>query len=207
MLDRSAITDALRARVRKELPEVKEIGDAGLAAKVVEAWALALASSSFGAIAEIEPSGNPGVNTLKRGSQTDHIRGVTRMALALAEQLQAQLPDLRVDRDLLIAGALCHDVGKPWEFDPENRRRWEADPRAAGLPAIRHPAFGVHVCLTVGLPEEVAHCAAAHSGEGELLVRSLENTIIHHADYAFWGMARAGGLLVPESIAELKVRH
>jgi putative nucleotidyltransferase with HDIG domain len=207
MLDRSAITDELRARVRKELPEVDEIRDPELAAKVVEAWALALASSSFGAIAEIEPSGNPGVNTLKRGSQTDHIRGVTRMALALAEQLQAQLPDLRIDRDILIAGALCHDVGKPWEFDPANRRRWESDPRAGGLPAIRHPAFGVHVCLTVGLPEEVAHCAAAHSGEGELLVRSLENTIVHHADYAFWGIARAGDLLVPETIAELKVRH
>jgi putative nucleotidyltransferase with HDIG domain len=197
----------LRARVREELPEVEEIRDAALAAKVVEAWALTLASSSFRAIAEIEPSGNPGVNTLKRGSQTDHIRGVTRMALALAEQLQAQLPDLRIDRDVLIAGALCHDVGKPFEFDPANRRRWEADPRAAGLPSIRHPAFGVHVCLTVGLPEEVAHCAAAHSGEGELLVRSLENTIVHHADYAFWGIARAGDLLVPETIAELKVRH
>jgi putative nucleotidyltransferase with HDIG domain len=207
MLDRSAVTDELRARVREELPEVEQIGDAGLAAKVVEAWALALASSSFGALAEIEPSGNPGVNTLKRGTQADHIRGVTRMALALAEQLQAQLPDLRIDRDILIAGALCHDVGKPWEFDPENRRRWESDPRAAGLPSIRHPAFGVHVCLTVGLPEEVAHCAAAHSGEGELLVRSLENTIVHHADYAFWGIARAGNLLAPESIAELKVRH
>jgi 23S rRNA maturation-related 3'-5' exoribonuclease YhaM len=122
MLDRSAITDALRARVRKELPEVEEIGDAGLAAKVVEAWALALASSSFGAIAEIEPSGNPGVNTLKRGSQTDHIRGVTRMALALAGQLQAQLPDLVVDRDILIAGALCHDSAS----------RLSSTPRTAG---------------------------------------------------------------------------
>ena len=40
---------------------------------------------------------------------------------------------------------------------------------------------------------------AAHSGDGELLVRSLENTIIHHADYAFWGIARAGGLLEPET--------
>ena len=207
MLDRNAVTDELRARVRTELPEVEEIRDPELRDRVIEAWALALAASSFGAIAEIEPSGNPGVNTLKRGSQTDHIRGVTRMALALAEQLQAQLPDLRIDRDVLIAGALCHDVGKPWEFDPANRRRWEADPRAAGLPSIRHPAFGVHVCLTVGLPEEVAHCAAAHSGEGELLVRSLENTIVHHADYAFWGIARAGDLLVPETIAELKVRH
>jgi putative nucleotidyltransferase with HDIG domain len=207
MLDPSAVTDALRARVRAELPEVEEIGDPELAAKVVEAWSLALASSSFGAIAEIEPSGNPGVNTLKRGSQTDHIRGVTRMALALAEQLQARLPDLAIDRDMLIAGALCHDVGKPFEFDPANRERWERAPRAAGLPAIRHPAFGVHVCLTVGLPEVVAHCAAAHSGVGDLLVRSLENTIVHHADYAFWAIARAADLLVPESIAELKVRH
>ena len=207
MLHGNAVTDELRTRVRTELPEVEEIRDPELRDRVIEAWALALAASSFGAIAEIEPSGNPGVNTLRRGSQTDHIRGVTRMALALAEQLQAQLPDLEIDRDVLIAGALCHDVGKPWEFDPANRRRWEADPRAAGLPSIRHPAFGVHVCLTVGLPEEVAHCAAAHSGEGELLVRSLENTIVHHADYAFWGIARAGDLLVPESVAELKVRH
>jgi hypothetical protein len=28
-------------------------------------------------------------------------------------------------------------------------------------------------------PEEVAHIAAAHSGEGELLVWSLEKTIVH----------------------------
>jgi putative nucleotidyltransferase with HDIG domain len=207
MLDPAKVTDELRARVRAELPEVDEIRDPELAGKVVEAWALALASSSFRAIAEIEPSGNPGVNTLRRGRQTDHIRGVTRMALALADALRGQFPELKVDRDLLIAGALCHDVGKPWEFDPENRRRWESRPRAAGLPSIRHPAFGVHVCLTAGLPEAVAHCAAAHSGEGELLVRSLENTIVHHADYAFWAICRAADLLLPETIAELKVRH
>ncbi|HZA66507.1 MAG TPA: HD domain-containing protein [Geminicoccaceae bacterium] len=207
MLDRSAVTDELRARVRAELPEVEEIRDPALRAKVVEAWALALAASSFGAIAEIEPSGNPGVNTLKRGSQADHIRGVTRLAMRIADEMSALMPDLKIDRDVLIAGALCHDVGKPWEFAPENRRRWESDPRAAGLPSVRHPAYGVHVCFTVGLPEAVAHCAAAHSGEGELLVRSLENTIVHHADYAFWAVCRAGDLLIPETAIELKVRH
>jgi putative nucleotidyltransferase with HDIG domain len=207
MLDPAKVTDELRARVRDELPEVEQIRDPELGAKVVEAWALALASSSFRAIAEIEPSGNPGVNTLKRGRQTDHIRGVTRLAMRIADEMRALMPDLELDRDILIAGALCHDVGKPWEFDPENRKRWQADPRAAGLPSVRHPAFGVHICFTVGLPEEVAHCAAAHSGEGELLVRSLENTIVHHADYAFWGICRAADLLIPETIAELKVRH
>jgi putative nucleotidyltransferase with HDIG domain len=207
MLDRSLVTDELRRRVRAELAEVEEIRNPELRDQVVEAWALALAASSFRAIAEIEPSGNPGVNTLKRGSQTDHIRGVTRLALRIADEMSVLMPDLQIDRDILIAGALCHDIGKPWEFDPENRKRWESAPRAAGLPSIRHPAFGVHVCLTVGLPEAVAHCAAAHSGEGDLLVRSLENTILHHADYAFWGVCRAGDLLIPETVAELKVRH
>jgi putative nucleotidyltransferase with HDIG domain len=199
------VSEELRAGVRKELPEVEEIRDPELRDKVIEAWARALAGSSFNAISEIEPSGNPGVNTLKRGTQTDHIRGVTRLAMKIADELASILPDLEVDRDVLIAGALCHDVGKPWEFDPDNRERWQRAPRAAGLPSIRHPAYGAHICLSVGLPEEVAHCAAAHSGEGELLVRSLENTIIHHADYAFWGIARAGDLLVPESVARHKV--
>lgn len=201
------VDDALRATVRRELPEVEEISDPELRDKVVEAWALSLARSSFKAIADIEPSANPGQNTLKKGVQTDHIRGVTRLALKLADEMKALFPDLQVDRDILIAGALCHDVGKPFEFDPRNRAKWDADPHAAGRPAIRHPAYGVYICLTVGLPEEVAHCAAAHSGEGELLTRSLENTILHHADYAFWAVALAGDLLVPESVLALKVRH
>lgn len=193
-------TDELRARVCEELPEVEEIENADLRSKVVEAWALALARSSYGAIAEIEPSGNPGVMTLKRGTQIDHIRGVTRIAMRVADELQAMFPEIGINRDILIAGALCHDVGKPWEFDPENRKRWEAQPRAAGLPSVRHPAYGAHICFTVGLPEEVAHCAAAHSGEGELLNRSLENTIVHHADYTFWGVLQAGDIIVPESV-------
>lgn len=206
-MQRRQVTDQLRATVWKELPEVDDIGDADLRAKVIEAWALCLAHSSFDSIDAIEPAANPGVNRLKKGKQSDHIRGVTKMAVAVAEQMCALMPDLKVDMDILIAGALCHDVGKPFEFDPENRKRWEAHPYNSGLPAIRHPAFGVHICLTVGLPEEVAHCAAAHSGEGELLVRSLENTIIHHVDYAFWNVCRAGGLLVPETLAALKVKH
>ena len=204
MLQRREVTDELRGTVRKELPEVEDIEDADLRQKVVEAWALCLAHSSFDSIDAIEPAANPGVNRLKDGKQSDHIRGVTRLAVVVAEQMCALMPALKVDKDILIAGALCHDVGKPFEFDPENRKRWEASPYAAGLPAIRHPAFGVHICLTVGLPEEVAHCAAAHSREGEFVVRSLENTIIHHVDYAFWNVCRAGDLLVPETLEALK---
>jgi putative nucleotidyltransferase with HDIG domain len=195
------VTDALRHQVAQELPEAAEIADAGLRARVVEAWALAIARSSFRSIRDIPPAGNPGSMVLLRGDQTDHIRGVTRLAMRMAEEMGALNPAMRIDRDIVVAGGLCHDVGKPWEFDPENRRRWEAAPRAAGLPSIRHPAYGVHICLTVGLPEEVAHIAGAHSGEGELVVRSLEGTIVHLADIGYWTTALAGGLIRPETVS------
>ncbi len=194
------VTDALRAAIRAELPEVEEIRDAELRDLVVEAWAWAIAHSGFTAIADIPPSGNPGYMTLKRGTQTDHIRGVTRLAIAIADDFAANFPGIPIKRDIVVAGALCHDVGKPWEFDPANRKRWEGNPRGAGLPSVRHPGYGVHVCFTVGLPEEVAHCAGCHSGEGELVVRSLECQIVHQADYTFWRVAEAGGLIDPESV-------
>jgi putative nucleotidyltransferase with HDIG domain len=115
------------------------------------------------------------------------------MAVKIAEEMAGLFPEFRYDRDILIAGCLCHDIGKVWEFDPANVRRWKANPRAVGMPSLRHPGYGIHICLTMGLPEAVAHMAAAHSGEGELLVRSLENTILHWADYTFWRVVEAGG--------------
>ena len=190
-----AATDELRAKVREELPEIREISDAELRDKVVEAWATALADSPFGAISEIRPSGNPDTPPLKTGTQADHLRGVARLAARMADELMSMFPALSVNRDILIAGALCHDVGKPWEFSPENQARWRDSPSACGRPSIRHPVYGVHVCLSVGLPEGVAHIAGAHSAEGERIVRSLENTIVHHADHAFWRILGAGGLL------------
>ena len=190
------VDDTQRARVRAELPEVEWIADPDLAAKVVEAWALAISQSSFSAIAEIRGSGNPDTPPLEDGTQTDHIRGVTRLAVAIADELGSLFPGLDIDRDLLIAAALCHDVGKPWEFDPENQARWEAQRGRTGWPSVRHPGYGVHVCLTVGLPEEVAHVAGGHSGEGELIQRSLTNQIVHQADYAFWRVLEAGGQLI-----------
>lgn len=192
---RIEITEAMRAAILAEMPEIGWIGDGDLRNKVADAWAAAVASSSFARIADMKPSGNYDSRPLRHGTQADHIRSVTRMAVKIAEEMAGLFPGFRYDRDILIAGALCHDIGKVWEFDPENVARWRANPRAVGMPSLRHPGYGIHICLTMGLPEAVAHMAAAHSGEGELLVRSLENTILHWADYTFWRVVEAGGLL------------
>lgn len=194
------VTDALRAVVRADLPEIEQIRDPELRRLVVEAWAYALAGSSFQSIRELPPAGNPGSIVLKRGDQTDHLRGVTRLAMSIADEMTAHFPETEIDRDIVVAGALCHDLGKPWEFDPVNRERWEGAPRRVGKPSIRHPAYGVHICLTVGLPEAVAHIAMAHSAEGKLLIRSTECAIVHHADHAFWRVLGAGNMVKPETI-------
>ena len=194
------VTDALRAQVRADLPEIADIKDETLRRLAIEAWTYALSQSSFTSIRDIPPAGNPDVNQVVRGDQTDHLRGVTQIALATARQLQSQYPELEIDMDIVLAGGLLHDVGKAWEFDPVNRRRWKASQKDYGRPSIRHPAYGAHICLTVGLPEEIAHIAMAHSGEGELLVRSMECMIVHQADYTFWNVLLAGGLLKPETV-------
>jgi putative nucleotidyltransferase with HDIG domain len=202
-----AVTDALRRQVRRELPEVAEIADQPLQVKTVEAWAFALAHSSFTSIRDIPPAGNPDTNEAKRGDQTDHLRGVARLAAGIAREMGAVYPELAIDMDVIIAGGLLHDVGKAWEFDPINRQRWKLSQRKFGRPSIRHPAYGAHICLAVGLPEEIAHIAMAHSGEGELLLRSLECMIVHQADYTFWNTLLAGGQLKPETVAPDKRRY
>jgi putative nucleotidyltransferase with HDIG domain len=194
------ITAALREQIRAELPEIAQIADKGLQIKAVEAWAYALAHSSFASIRDIPPAGNPDTNEAKRGDQTDHLRGVTRLAIGIAREMGAAYPELAIDMDTVVAGGLLHDVGKAFEFDPVRRAQWRKSQKKTGRPAIRHPAFGAHICLTVGLPEEIAHIAMAHSGEGELLLRSLECMIVHQADYTFWNVLLAGGELKSETI-------
>ncbi|MBB3457251.1 putative nucleotidyltransferase with HDIG domain [Rhizobium sp. BK313] len=193
------ITDELRERVRRELPEIAEIKNEDLRAKVVEAWAFSLAGSSYDSLIDMPACGVPGIFEAKSGNQTDHLRAVTRQAILVADDFIRNFPQLEIDRDLVVAGALCHDIGKPWEFDPVNRERW-ASSRHTGRPAIRHPAYGVYICLSVGLPEEVAHVAAAHSAEGNMVARSIENSIIHAVDEAYWQVMTAGNQVNPETI-------
>jgi putative nucleotidyltransferase with HDIG domain len=189
--------EILRQGVRESLPELADIQDADLRNKVVEALALALSETEFARIEDMRPSGNYDTPPMRRGSQADHFRGVARMAVALADGLEAVMGPIGIDRDVLIAGSLCHDVGKPYEFSPRNIERWQADPTAAGFPSVRHPGYGVHLALMVGLPEAVVHIVGAHSmhAEGQYVQPSLENLIIQYADSAFWDILERANLM------------
>jgi putative nucleotidyltransferase with HDIG domain len=186
-----------RQRIRDSMPELNDISSDDLRERVIDAWILALDESSFDDINEIpgEPEVTDAVN------QVAHQRAVARMALALGDIMHEIVPTFTFDRDVVIAGALAHDVGKAYEYDPARGATWRAAPSRAGYPAIRHPVYGVHLALMAGLPEEVVHICGAHSREGAHVQRSLEGTLVHYADYAFWdAMAKAESGLTIEDL-------
>lgn len=175
----------IKQRVAASLPIVDEIKNAQLREKVIEAWAVSLSENGYTSIEEIEGSGKPGGYTI--GDQAQHVMCVTRLALAMAEIIQSSYgKDMHIERDMLIAAGLCHDVGKPYEYNIAKRALWQSEPERYGNPPLRHTLYGVYIALRVGLPEEIAHVCGCHSPEGELVQRSLLATIIHHADKASW---------------------
>ena len=195
----------LREGVLRSLPELSLIKNEALRNKCVEAWALALSETEFESLDDVRGSGNWNTPKMKGGrSQATHLRGVAMMALAMADALEKVVGPIGVDRDLIVAGGLCHDLGKPFEFSPRNHERWRARPQTAGWPSVRHPVYGAHIALTVGLPEAVVNAACAHSREGEFIRRSLETTCIHHADHAFWNVMTIAGEMESEETDYLK---
>ncbi len=189
------IDKKIRDGVIQALPEAKQIKNQEIREKVYDAWAVSLATSGYKKIEDIPASGNPGTPVMRTGTQADHLRSVARLSAAIAKELTDTFPQFNVDMDEVIAGGLCHDLGKPFEFDAANQERWKSDPRVTGWPSIRHPVYGVHIALSVGLPEKIAHIAGAHSMEGENVRRSLVGTIVNHADYAYWRILEAAGVL------------
>ena len=157
--------------VERIFPEIANIEDAELRRKVARAWELAAEERGW---SEEDLANIPFTLLIPtKKSLVEHTRRVTRMAMAIA--------DARGDlnRDLLIAGALLHDVGKLLEYEKadDGVRKSEYGRR------IRHPVSGAMLAEKVGLPLEVSHIIASHSREGEHVQRSPEAVVVHHCDF------------------------
>jgi putative nucleotidyltransferase with HDIG domain len=88
--------------------------------------------------------------------------------------------DLEIDLDVVIAGAILADVGKLLEYELDEKGN---SFQGAYGKYLRHPFSGVSLAESCGVPAEVCHIIAAHAGEGNLITRSTEAYIVHHADF------------------------
>jgi putative nucleotidyltransferase with HDIG domain len=111
----------------------------------------------------------------------DHKRAVVHIARASGLTFNEFFKDeLSVNMDVLIAGAILADVGKVLEYELDNEGK-AFQGRYGEL--LRHPFSGVSLAEQCGVPPEVCHIIAAHAGEGDLVKRSTEAYIVHHADF------------------------
>jgi putative nucleotidyltransferase with HDIG domain len=88
--------------------------------------------------------------------------------------------ELPVDMDVLIAGAILADVGKLLEYELDKDGK---SVQGKYGKYIRHPFSGVSLAEQCGVPAAVCHIIAAHAGEGDMIKRTVEAYVVHHADF------------------------
>jgi putative nucleotidyltransferase with HDIG domain len=110
----------------------------------------------------------------------EHKRCVVHIARRSAEAMQEFLGRaLPIDMDTVIAGAILADVGKVLEYEIADGQAVQSQRGRF----VRHPFTGVSVAMSCGVPDSVCHIVATHAGEGDLVKRTVEATIVHHADF------------------------
>jgi len=165
----------------KALPELRLIGDETLREQCIGALlAAATAGGWTHATVNALPVSLTRVKTAHLNSQFDHLRAVTKIALGMVDSLVEQYADKTIKRDIVIAGALLHDIGKFMEFIPDNGAVRYAD----NAKLMRHPLSGAILAAQRGLPDEIVHIIAVHSFEGKESHETLESIIVKMADDA-----------------------
>jgi putative nucleotidyltransferase with HDIG domain len=170
----------MRQELLKLVPEFDLIQDANLRDKCIQTWELALQESGWTPDDLARMPFTLLVNPCP-ASYIDHVRAVTLTAVRSAEVF-AQIYGERVpvDMDLLVAGALLHDVGKLLEYE---RGQDGLTVQSKHGKLLRHPFSGMELAARCELPFEVQHIIAAHGGEGDKMDRTTEATLVNHADF------------------------
>ncbi|HOU31993.1 MAG TPA: HD domain-containing protein [Synergistaceae bacterium] len=174
-------TEGMGSRIEKLLPEIAWITDEALRGQVVATYEDALKTGGW------EPEDMETIPfTLLipdcPASYLIHTRGVTRMAKVIYEEFNSLYKEnggFQLDHDLLIAGALLHDVGKLVEYEKKDGKVVKSKMGKD----LRHPFSGTGLAMRNGVPSRVCHCIAVHAHEGDDGYRCPEAVVINKCDF------------------------
>lgn len=161
-------------------PELQWIDSEDLRAQTTNTWALALQQS---VLTPLDLNTIP--FTLLCGPELKvtfmgHKRAVVHIAKDCGEQMNKFFKDeLPVNMDILLAGAILADVGKLLEYELKDGKSVQGNYGKF----LRHPFSGVSLAEQCGVPAEVCHIIASHAGEGNMVKRTTEAYVVHHADF------------------------
>ena len=171
----------MKKEVLRIWPELNWINNEELREKTAKTWEIALERSV------LSPEDLEKIPfTLKAGADLKvsfmaHKRCVVNIVQESGENIQSFFgEELPIDMDVLISGAILADVGKLLEYELD--KNGKAIQSKYGK-YLRHPFSGVSLAEECGVPPEVCHIIASHAAEGDLVKRSTEAYIVHHADF------------------------
>ena len=167
--------------IKQLWPELAWIKDEDLRSKTTKTWELALERSVLSAedLQRIPFTLLCGPDL--KVTFMDHKRSVVHIARTAGEKInEFYHGELPVDMDVVIAGAILADVGKLLEYEDDGEGGSRQSARGKYL---RHPFTGVSVAMECGLPDAVCHIVATHAGEGNMVARTTEAWLVHHADF------------------------
>ncbi len=164
--------------IRRILPEIDWIEDTNLRAKVIATWADGLRRGGW---TPDDITRMPFTLAKKVDINfAQHVRSVTRICRAVADTfVEIYAGKLTLNRDILLAGALLHDVGKLLEIEEVDG----AFCKSAQGKLVRHPFSGVALADANGIPPAVQHIIGTHSKEGDPYPRTPEAVVVHLADF------------------------
>ena len=116
------------------------------------------------------------------GGLIEHIVSTSSIALALCDTAE-NVYNANVDRDLVVAGAIVHDIFKPLTYIERESGTYATSPLAERLD---HLTLGVAELIRRGFPLDIVHIMDAHMGwqHGPIGPRTIEALIVHLADMA-----------------------
>ncbi|QLG63165.1 HD domain-containing protein [Halorarum salinum] len=157
-------------------PSLDDVEDPTLRAGVRDAWAIALAESGWDDLASVPwlPDEQERLG-LPDETLVEHVNDVVELSRSMAEVLGGRRGDV-VSTDLVLAGALIHDVSKLLEFAPDSPGG------TAYYDLLGHPYAGVHVCESAGLPVELSHVVLSHSRRTAVEPATMEAVLVARAD-------------------------
>lgn len=171
------------------LPEIHLLQDRVLADKVIGVYEEARQIGGWNSIDEVAELPFAIAYPEFRMSLREHIRLVVQLCGQGFDVLQGKMADMPPMRyDVLIAGALLHDVAKIFAFskDPDG-----AFVMSTHEKLLRHCFSGVGLAMKHDLPEEIVHMIAYHSEEGIGKFRTPEAVLLNKMDYLAFDILKA----------------
>jgi putative nucleotidyltransferase with HDIG domain len=169
----------MREKILKIWPEINWIKDKELKEKVIQCWIYAIENS---VLTPEDLEKIPFSLLIKDCKITfmNHKRTTVQLAIEMAKIMKKNFGDeIKIDMDLLTAGAILIDIGKLLEYEIVDGKLTTS---SAGK-LVRHPFSGLAIAAKFDLSPEIQHIIGTHSKEGDLGKRTVESIIINHADF------------------------